>query len=89
MFYREPDQCVSYTSMLVEHFNGHVRYGAAIALGIACAASANREAIALIEPLLSAKENFVRQGAVLALALIQIQHTEATSPKVLENFIEG
>ncbi|CAJ0948679.1 unnamed protein product, partial [Mesorhabditis belari] len=81
---KEPDQCVSYTSMLVEHFNGHVRYGAAIALGIACAASANREAIALIEPLLSAKENFVRQGAVIALALIQIQHTEATSPKIAE-----
>ncbi|CAJ0574039.1 unnamed protein product, partial [Mesorhabditis spiculigera] len=81
---KEPDQCVSYTSMLVEHFNGHVRYGAALALGIACAATANREAIALIEPLLSAKENFVRQGAVMALALIQIQHTEATSPKIAE-----
>ena len=41
-----------------------------------------QEAIALIEPLVSAKENFVRQGAVIALSFIHIQQTEATCPKV-------
>uniref|UniRef100_A0A914VJW3 26S proteasome regulatory subunit RPN2 C-terminal domain-containing protein n=2 Tax=Plectus sambesii TaxID=2011161 RepID=A0A914VJW3_9BILA len=70
--------------MLVEHFNGYVRYGAAMALGIACAGSGYKEAIALIEPLVTAKENYVRQGAVIALAFIMIQQTESTCPKVKE-----
>ncbi|VDM38900.1 unnamed protein product [Toxocara canis] len=35
----DAEQCLSYTGMLVEHFNAHVRYGAAMALGISCAGS--------------------------------------------------
>ncbi|KAM3728462.1 26S proteasome non-ATPase regulatory subunit [Dirofilaria immitis] len=35
----DAEQCLSYTGMLAEHFNPHVRYGAAMALGISCAGS--------------------------------------------------
>ncbi|VDN00722.1 unnamed protein product [Thelazia callipaeda] len=80
----DAEQCLSYTGMLAEHFNPHVRYGAAMALGISCAGSGYKEAIALLEPLLNAKENFVRQGAVIALSFILIQQTDAICPKVNE-----
>ncbi|CAI2347657.1 unnamed protein product [Caenorhabditis sp. 36 PRJEB53466] len=79
---RDQSMCLQYVSMLTEHFNGHVRYGAAMALAIACAGSGNMEAIALIEPMISDKEGFVRKGALLALALIMCQQTDYSCPKV-------
>ncbi len=38
-------------SLLTESYNANVRYGAAMALGIACAGSGLRDAISLLEPL--------------------------------------
>ncbi|CAD6185231.1 unnamed protein product [Caenorhabditis auriculariae] len=80
----DPEICLSYVGMLVEHFNPYVRYGACMALGIACSGSGYKEAVAVIEPLLQAKENFVRQGAVIALSFILIQQTEGSCPNVVE-----
>ena len=70
-------------SLLAESYNPHVRYGAAMALGIACAGTGLREAIALLEPMVKFDPvNFVRQGALIASAMILIQHTDQTCPKV-------
>lgn len=81
--FRTPEMCPSVVSLLAESYNPHVRYGAAMALGIACAGTGLREAIALLEPMVMFDPvNFVRQGALIASAMILIQQTEQTCPKV-------
>ncbi|CAG9814225.1 unnamed protein product [Phaedon cochleariae] len=78
-----PEQCPSVVSLLAESYNPHVRYGAAMALGIACAGTGLREAIALLEPMVMFDPvNFVRQGALIASAMILIQQTDQTCSKV-------
>ncbi|XP_055381283.1 26S proteasome non-ATPase regulatory subunit 1 [Condylostylus longicornis] len=83
ILFRNPEQCPSVVSLLAESYNPHVRYGAAMALGIACAGTGLREAISLLEPMVKFDPvNFVRQGALIASAMILIQHTDQTCPKV-------
>jgi len=82
LLFRTPEQVPSVVSLLSESYNPHVRCGAAMALGIACAGTGSKEAIALIEPLMKDPVNYVRQYALIASALIAIQQTEVTCPKV-------
>ena len=83
LLFRTPEQCPSVVSLLAESYNPHVRYGAAMALGIACAGTGLREAIALLEPMAKFDPvNFVRQGALIASAMILIQQTDQTCAKV-------
>ena len=82
LLFRTPEQCPSVVSLLSESYNPHVRYGAAMALGICCAGTGNKEAIALLEPMTNDPVNYVRQGALIASSLILIQQTEANCPKV-------
>ena len=37
LLFHNPEQCPSVVSLLSESYNPHVRYGAAMALGVACA----------------------------------------------------
>lgn len=53
-----------------------------MALGIACAGTGLKEAIALLDPMTNDPVNFVRQGALIASAMILIQQTEAICPRV-------
>jgi len=82
LLFRTPDQCPSVVSLLAESYNPHVRYGAAMALGIACAGTGLKEAIALLEPMTNDSVNYVRQGALIASAMVLVQQTESLCPKV-------
>ena len=69
--------------LLSESYNPHVRYGAALALGIACAGTGHQEAIDLLEPMLKDSSDFVRQAVLIALSMIFIQQNEQSCPKVV------
>jgi len=62
--------------LLAESYNPHVRYGATVAVGISCAATGLKEALELIEPMLSDPIDFVRQGALLAASMVLMQNSE-------------
>ncbi|KAJ8325860.1 proteasome regulatory particle base subunit [Batrachochytrium dendrobatidis] len=82
VLYKSPQQVPRVVQLLSESFNPHVRYGATLALGISCASTNMKEAIALLEPMVKDPVDFVRQGAMIALGMILIQHNEASAPKL-------
>lgn len=69
-----PTVLVNMVRLLSESYNPHVRYGATMAVGIACAASGNAEAINLLDPMCNDPVDFVRQGAYIGLAMV-LQNT--------------
>lgn len=81
---RTPEKLPRMVSQLADSYNPFVRYGAAMALGICCAGSANSEALNILVPLLGDSNDFVRQGAFLALALVLMQVTTGVEPQVAD-----
>ncbi|KAI3890509.1 hypothetical protein MKW92_040898, partial [Papaver armeniacum] len=69
-------------SLLSESYNPHVRYGAAIAVGISCAGTSLSEAISLLEPLTSNVVDFVRKMELIAMAMVMIQTSETCDSRV-------
>lgn len=67
LMFRSPESVPKLVSLLAESFNPHVRYGACIAIGIACAGTAFKDAIDLLTPMLEDAVDFVRQGALIAM----------------------
>jgi len=85
ILFKSPEKCPELVSLLVDSYNPFVRYGSAMALGIACAGTGNSEALALIDPMVrNDSDNLVRQGALIASALILIRHKDVKSAKVIE-----
>ncbi|KAF8388402.1 hypothetical protein HHK36_027070 [Tetracentron sinense] len=82
VLYSEPEQTPRIVSLLSESYNPHVRYGAALAVGISCAGTGLSEAISLLEPLTSDVVDFVRQGALIAMAMVMVQTSEASDSRV-------
>uniref|UniRef100_A0A803LZB2 26S proteasome non-ATPase regulatory subunit 1 homolog n=1 Tax=Chenopodium quinoa TaxID=63459 RepID=A0A803LZB2_CHEQI len=54
----------------------------ALAVGISCAGTGLSEAISLLEPLTSDVVDFVWQGALIAMAMVMVQITEAMDSRV-------
>lgn len=82
ILFRTPVQVPKLVSLLAESFNPHVRYGACLAVGIACAGTAKNEAIQLLEPLMDDAVDYVRQGALMAIAMVIMQESDGRNPKV-------
>ena len=82
LLFQTPEQCPNAVSLLSESYNPHVRCGAALALGIACAGTGNKDALALLDTLTDDQSNFVRQNAHIASAMILMQQTEASNSKL-------
>ncbi|KAK4121938.1 26S proteasome regulatory complex, non-ATPase subcomplex, Rpn2/Psmd1 subunit [Parathielavia appendiculata] len=82
ILFRKPGSVPRMVELLAESYNPHVRYGSAMALGIACAGTGLDEAIDLLEPMMKDPTDFVRQGALIALSMIMVQQNEAMNPKV-------
>ncbi|KAI9825906.1 MAG: proteasome regulatory particle base subunit [Thelocarpon impressellum] len=82
ILFRKPSSVPRMVELLSESYNPHVRYGAAMALGISCAGTGLDEAIDLLEPMIKDPTDFVRQGALISMAMILVQQNEAMNPKV-------
>jgi len=82
VLFKTPKNIPETVRHLAESYNPHLRYGAAMAVGVGCAGTGLNEALKLLAPLTNDQTDFVRQGALMALALVFIQVTEAQEPKV-------
>lgn len=83
LLFRRPEKLPELVKQLAESYNPHIRYGAAMAVGIGCSGTGLIEALKLLAPLTNDKVDFVRQGALIALSMVFIQVTEAQEPKVV------
>ena len=81
VLFRHPKQLPRIVSLLSESCHAHVRYGAAMAIGIACMGSGSTVAVDILEKLSIDSTDFVRQGALIGLSLVYMHHTEERSPK--------
>jgi len=77
VLYKTPDRVPQLVKLLLESFNPHVRYGSCMAVGIAMAGTGDAESIALLEPMLSDMNDFVRQGALLGTAMVYMQQGDS------------
>ncbi|KAF8640759.1 hypothetical protein AX17_000409 [Amanita inopinata Kibby_2008] len=82
LLFKNPSQVPRIVQLLSESYNPHVRSGATLALGIACAGTGLQDAIEILEPMTKDSVDFVRQGAFTALGMILVQQSEASCPSL-------
>ncbi|KAH8120111.1 26S proteasome regulatory complex, non-ATPase subcomplex, Rpn2/Psmd1 subunit [Phellopilus nigrolimitatus] len=82
VLFKNPGQVPRIVQLLSESYNPHVRCGATLALGIACAGTGLQDAVDILEPMTKDPVDFVRQGAFVALGMVLVQQSEASSPSM-------
>ncbi|KAJ3516366.1 hypothetical protein NLJ89_g1157 [Agrocybe chaxingu] len=82
LLFKNPGQVPRVVQLLSESYNPHVRCGATLALGIACAGTGLQDAVEILEPMTKDSVDFVRQGAFIALGMILVEQSEASSPAI-------
>ncbi|KAI5122570.1 hypothetical protein M0805_004787 [Coniferiporia weirii] len=82
VLFKNPGQVPRIVQLLSESYNPHVRCGATLALGIACAGTGLQDAVEILEPMTKDPVDFVRQGALVALGMVLVQQSEASSPSM-------
>jgi len=98
LLFKNPSQVPRVVQLLSESYNPHVRCGATLALGIACAGSGlqvsrpichtysfftfAQDAVDILEPMTKDSIDFVRQGAFIALGMILVEQSEASLPSL-------
>ena len=80
VLFRQAERLPPLVALLAESYNPHVRYGAAMALGIALAGQAATDAGATALTMLASMHDdtvdFVRQGALISSALVLMQQPD-------------
>jgi 26S proteasome regulatory subunit N2 len=85
LLFNQPGDLPMLLTDMVTSYNYHVRYGACIALGIACAGTASRAAIDLLSPLKNDPSGVVTQGAFIGLSMI-LQQTSTKQNAEVDTF---
>ena len=78
---RSPHEVPAMVDLLAKSYHPHIRSGAALALGISCAGSGMKEAVDILKPLLDDIEDAVKQSAMIAMAMVMQQQSDAISPQ--------
>ncbi|KAI0053354.1 26S proteasome regulatory complex non-ATPase subcomplex Rpn2 Psmd1 subunit [Auriscalpium vulgare] len=82
LLFKNPRSVPRIVQLLSESYNPHVRCGATLALGIACAGTGLQDAVEILEPMTKDSVDFVRQGAFIALGMVLVQQSDASSPSL-------
>lgn len=77
---RQPKRVPGMIDLLSKSYNPSVRNGAALAIGISCAGTGMENAIEILKPLLSDMDKFVRQSAMISMAMVLQQQSDVSIP---------
>ncbi|KCV71957.1 hypothetical protein H696_01366 [Fonticula alba] len=82
LLFRDPESCPRLVQLLSDSYNPHVRYGTAMALGMACAGTGSSAASKILDKLAADPVDLVRQAAVIGHAMVMQQQPESRAGPV-------